>query len=151
MLKCQGVVVPMCAYPDHSMKFYVNVSVLLVTLCMLVCCAPPLKHMKRPAEIRYYIVGRIRTAEIPEPVFNVAVDSLDPILVEKPIRLKITDAEHFEIAYQINGVEARKQGYFGKDLKTPDLQLNVTLTVEPDSAGLHALKDIDFAFSVKGE
>ena len=116
-------------------------------------CKPTVKKLGVNPKVSYYIVGRLKTAEIDSSntPFKVIVLNLNPQLIEKPVYLKIESSEHFSLMYSLNGKEERNEYTFEQEIKNKDINLLVKLKTSIDSATCENIKIIDFQFLVKGQ
>lgn len=127
---------------------------LLYTLIVITVfsCKPTIKKLGANPKVSYYIVGRLKTAEVDNNIpFEVKVIDLNPQLIEQPIKMRIRDVEHFEISYSLNDNDERKECLFGKEINEKNMHLLISKTSSLDTAIVKYIKEIDFQFQVKGE
>ena len=62
----------------------------------------------------YFIVGRLKTSLVDGTPFNVAFTKINKELLDKTIKFKLLDADHYQISYSLNNKETSYVGLFDK-------------------------------------
>ena len=130
-----------------------NSRYLLLFMIVFCCCKPVVKKLGDNPAVDYYIVGRIRTAQIPlsgNP-YKVKVFALDPSLIDQPFKFKMLDSTSFVLTWLLNGQEEQKPYVFGKEINEKAFHLLISKNDTLTSKALSDISYIDFQFCVKGE
>ena len=80
--------------------------------------------------ISYFIVGRIRTAQVSNfgsLIVDCPWDKLSPRLYNIPIFIKVIDREKYQVSYEYHGVKFFKEIKFGENYKDNRMELNITI------------------------
>ncbi len=102
--------------------------------------------LKDKLQVSYYLIGRVRKSELFTSMpFSVYVNSINPTLIEKPIKFKVLNKDSYELTYFNGETPIIKQGRFNQIFTDLDFNIYVSTTkgVNADLASSLALLDYE--------
>jgi len=98
-------------------------------------------------DVSYFNVGRFKTSQVYGTVpFTVKIDLLNPRLYEKPIDLKVLGIDRYELSYDKGGGVVKKRFHFGRESRTEDFLIKVTLSPYISEASVVNIMPTDYQF-----
>lgn len=94
---------------------------------------------KHGFHVAYFLIGRFKTSQVKDIMFEVSVSKMDDRLLERPIRFRVLDALTYELSYSLNDKKVLVIGEFDRDLETVLFQMLVARPNFRDSTVLHRM------------
>ncbi|MEN9333682.1 MAG: hypothetical protein RLY35_862 [Bacteroidota bacterium] len=101
--------------------------------------------------ISYYIVGRIKTAQVTNfGYLTIDCDwrNFNPRMRNMPFFIKVIDEKRYQLSYEISGVKFFHEGLFNQEFKDGKIALNIKIAKDINAEEFELIKEQTYKFSV---